>query len=166
MKRWSLATILGIVLLPIIASADPPFGAAKKMMREIGLNDQQIGKIQELKYKADREQVDIRSDLDKAHLDMRQLLSADKPDQAAVFAQIEKIGALEVRHKKNRIGLMLEVRKLMTPVQWEKIEAIWIEEHGKGRHGFDRRDDELQPPPDSPAAPAAVNPAPATPKTK
>ncbi len=146
MKRVVSVTVLGIFLLPVLAFANPPPMAAKKIMRDIGLSEQQIEKVQELRFKADREQVDIRADLDKAHIDIQQLLSVDKPNQAAVFAQIEKIGGLEIRLKKNRIGLMIEVRKLMTPEQWEKIETIWAEEHAKGRHFPGWHGDEMQPP--------------------
>ena len=146
MKRLVSVTVLGIFLLPVLAFANPPPMAPKKIMREIGLTEQQIDKVQELRFKADREQIDIRADLDKAHIDIQQLLSVDKPNQAAVFAQIEKIGGLEIRLKKNRIGLMIEVRKLMTPEQWEKIETIWAEEHGKGRHLHGEHGTEMQPP--------------------
>jgi Spy/CpxP family protein refolding chaperone len=164
MKHVLSMAVLGMFLLPALALAEPPplAGpplAGKKLMHEIGLSDQQIEKVQELSLKADREQIDIRADLDKAHLDMRQLLSADKPDQKAVFAQIEKIGALEIRMKKNRIGLMLEVRKLMTPAQWEKIEKIWAEEHGKGRYIHRGQGDEMRPSPPDPASAAAPTPA-------
>jgi Spy/CpxP family protein refolding chaperone len=162
MKRLIKISVIGIFLLPVIAFANPPMVRAKKIMHEIGLSDQQIEKVQGLRFKADREQVDIRSDLDKAHIDMQQLLSADKPNDAAVFTQIEKIGALEVQLKKNRIGLMLEVRKLMTPEQWEKIEMIWAEEHGKDRHFPGRHGDAAQ----TPAGPAQPTPAPAAPKVR
>jgi hypothetical protein len=152
-------SVLGIFLLPVLAFANPPMEAAKNKnkMREIGLNDQQIEKVQELKFKADRERIDIRSELDKAHLDMQQLLSVDKPNEAAVFTQIEKIGAIETRLKKNLFGSMLEARKLMTPEQWEKIEMIWAEEHGKDHRMHGERGDEMQ----SPAGPALkAGPAP------
>lgn len=165
MKRFVRLAVVGIFLVPALAFASPPMEAAKnkRTLREIGLNDQQIEKIQDLRFKADRERIDIRSELDKAHLEMQQLLSVDKPNEAAVFNQIEKIGALEIRLKKNLFGSMLGARKLMTPEQWEKIESIWVEEHGKGRRLHGEQRDEMQPPAEpEPTSEPASKPGPAS----
>jgi Spy/CpxP family protein refolding chaperone len=94
----------------------------KKIMRDAGLSGAQIKQVESLHFEAERERVDIHHELAKARLELQRLLSADAPDDSAVFAQVDKIGALDTRLKKNRIGLLLKVRRLMTPEQWEKMQ--------------------------------------------
>ena len=129
MKRVvSLAVGLSILALPLLAAAGPkgvPPAMMKKVLKEkVGLNDQQVEKISQLQYQADREKLDIHHEIQKTRLDLEQHMQADKPSEAKVFAQIDKIGALETRLKKNRVGLMLKIRKLVTPEQWQKMEEM------------------------------------------
>lgn len=117
--------------LPLAAAAqrpppherpEPPPHVMKKIMRDAGLSGAQIKQVESLHFEAERERVDIHHELAKARLELQRLLSADAPDDSAVFAQVDKIGALDTRLKKNRIGLLLKVRRLMTPEQWEKMQ--------------------------------------------
>jgi Spy/CpxP family protein refolding chaperone len=135
MKPVTMWMLVGCLLgwMPV-AGAQPGSGAMKKrVLREIGLNEGQIQKVMELTYAADRAKVDIHASVEKARMDLQQMMAADQPDRNKVFPQIEAIGKLEVELHKNRIGLMLEIRKLVTPEQWEKLEMIWA------KHRMDHR---------------------------
>lgn len=125
MKRVIVMVVsLLVVLSAAAALAGPPPAAIRQFAREIGLSDDQIRKLDELHYLAEKEKVDIRAELDKARLELRHLMSQEKPNEAAVFGMVEKIGAIRVRMEKNRVGLMLKVKALMTPAQWEKLESF------------------------------------------
>ncbi|MBW1811564.1 MAG: periplasmic heavy metal sensor [Deltaproteobacteria bacterium] len=134
----------------------------RKIMKELGLNNTQIKKIEGLTYKADRKKIDFHHEMQKAHLDLQQLMSADKPNEAAVFAQLEKISALELKLKKNRVGLMLKIRELMTAEQWEKLELF--QEHRKAKRRERRMRRRFKsgpgsgPPPDAPGPPHGPGP--------
>lgn len=122
-----------VVMLTAIAMCLGPGGAnagkgppalKKKVLRKIGLNDAQIKQIDDLTYQADGKMIDIKHDVQKARLELRRLMDSDKPSKSAVFSQIEKISALQVKQKKNRIGLMLDIRALLKPEQWEKLQMF------------------------------------------
>ncbi len=127
--RRIVSTLAALALFsaPLAVSAKSPAMMKKVLKEKVGLTDKQIEQIQQLQYKADREKLDIRHEIQKARLDMQQLMQADRPDKLKVFAKIEKVGDLEVKLKKNRIGLMLEIRKLVTSEQWQKMEMLHAE---------------------------------------
>jgi len=141
MKRYiSLMVIAILGTLPFAAQARhgkgkgrmPPV-IVKQALRDAGLSDQQIRGIMVIKDEADRTMLDIRHEVHKAQLDMRQLMLADTPDQAAIFSQVDKIGALKLKLHKTRIGMMLSVRKEVTPEQWEKLSVLFAERKMKKR---------------------------------
>ncbi len=129
--RYAIATLAVLaVCFPATVQAQPRGGGPmmeQVLKARVGLSDAQIGQIQDLQYKADREKIDIHHELQKARLDLEQLMRVAKPDRAKVLGQVEKIGALETELKKNRVGLMLQIRTLVTPEQWQKMEALHAE---------------------------------------
>jgi Spy/CpxP family protein refolding chaperone len=136
---------------------DAPPVLKKLIMRELGLNDDQIKKIEDLTYRADREKLDIRHELQTARLDLQHLMSADQPNEAAVFSTIETISKLELKLKKNRVGLMLKIRKLLTRKQWEKLEMFQARRKANRRERRERRR-RLRTRRDIPAAPEPPEP--------
>ncbi|MBN2494018.1 MAG: periplasmic heavy metal sensor [Deltaproteobacteria bacterium] len=96
--------------------------ALKRFMHGLGLDARQIDRIEALHFQADRERIDIRHALQTARLDLAQALRADRPDRRVVFELLDRIGELEIRLRKNRIGLVLDIRALMTAEQWERLE--------------------------------------------
>ena len=122
----------------------PEMGMRKGMMKvmlkeKVGLNDKQIDAIQKLRYKADRARIDIEYQLKKEGLYLQELMDGDKPDKTKVLSQIDKLGTLNTQVKKNRIGLMLDIRALMTPQQWAKMEQLHREHRTMHRHRRIRR---------------------------
>jgi len=131
MKRTMIALAALAFCLPAASAFAQGRGAGPMMERvlkeRVGLSDKQIDQIHDLQYKADREKIDIHHELQRARLDLEQMMRADKPDRARVLAQVDKIGALETKLKKNRVGLMLQIRGLVTPEQWRKMESLHAE---------------------------------------
>jgi Spy/CpxP family protein refolding chaperone len=91
---------VSLLALPLPALAGPggfggpPPAVMKKVMKDVGLDDKQIKQIEELHFKVEREALDVRHEVQKARLNLKQLMSATQPDQNAVFAELDKIGAL------------------------------------------------------------------------
>ncbi len=158
MRKLAVFVALSLLALPLAALArpgGPPPAVMKKIMKDIGLTDSQIKQIEELHFKAEREKLDLRHELAKARLDLQQLMNAAQPDQGAIFGQLDRIGAIQVKQKKNRVGLMLQIRKLMTPEQWQKMEVIQAEHRLRQRPDRPDRKARIPRGPDRPERPDA-----------
>jgi Spy/CpxP family protein refolding chaperone len=163
-KAITLLVALMLSLGTAVALAGPghaPPALKRKFMKKLGLDTKQIKKIEDLTYRADREKLDIRHEIQKNHLDLEQLMSAEKPNEAAIFSKLEKISALELKLKKNRIGLMLKVKAILTPQQWEKLQDFQAARQAKRRERRMRRRMRKQMPDAPPGPPGAPEPPPA-----
>ena len=146
MKRLISLLVVALLALPTMALAGPGFKRGfkhgfkrmnpvimKKVLKDAGCSDQQIRRIETLKDETERKTLDIKHEVEKARLDMKQLMQADNPDRAAIFKQIDKIGALRLQMKKNRVGLILDIRKELTPEQWKQVQMLKAEHMMKHR---------------------------------
>jgi Spy/CpxP family protein refolding chaperone len=163
-KAITLLVALMLSLGTAVALAGPahaPPALKRKFMKKLGLDSKQIKKIEDLTYRADREKLDIRHEIEKNHLDLEQLMSAEKPNEAAIFSKLDKISALELKLKKNRIGLMLKVKAILTPEQWDKLQDFQAARQAKRREKRLRRRMRRQMPDAPPGPPDAPEPPPA-----
>jgi len=163
-KAIILLVALMLSLGTAVALAGPghaPPALKRKFMKKLGLDGKQIKQIDDLTYRADREKLDIRHEIEKNHLDLQQLMSADKPNEAAIFSKLEKISALELKLKKNRIGLMLKIRAILTPEQWEQLQEFQAARQAKRREKRMRRRMHRGMPDAPPGPPDAPEPPPA-----
>ena len=155
-KAITLLVALMLSLGTTVALAGPghaPPALKRKFMKKLGLDTKQIKKIEDLTYRADREKLDIRHEIEKNRLDLEQLMSADKPNEAAIFSKLEKVSALELKLKKNRISLMLKVKAILTPTQWEQLQEFQAARQAKRREKRMRRRMHRNAPPGPPDAP-------------
>jgi Spy/CpxP family protein refolding chaperone len=175
MRRLISLMVVALLAMPVIALAGPGFkhgskhgckhgcghgcecgyghggghknpAIVKKGLRAAGCSDQQIRSIEILSAEADRKRLDIQHEAKKAQLNMQQLMQVDNPDRAAIFQQIDEIGAIELRLKKNWVGLILDIRKELTPAQWEQVHMLRAERMMKHRkHMRNKRHQTNQP---------------------
>ena len=72
---------------------------------------------------ARREGESHRRQLRSALRELHGLMDADRPDERAVMAQVERLGALRTEAHKRLIATLLEVRKRLTPEQRAELRA-------------------------------------------
>jgi len=114
----------------------------------LGLDDALRARIRTLAQEG-HEAAEVHfEELHALHDGLRELLSADRPDEEAVMRQAERIGAVKTELKKQRLRTMLAIRALLTPAQRRELVRIheqmreeWRKERGR-RHGRDWRGDE------------------------
>ena len=108
---------------------------------DLGLSDDVLEKVKTASYEADRAAIEIRSKLDRARLDFQQMMSSDNPAEQKVLALVEEMGALETSMRKNRVGLLLKVRPLLTKEQRQKLKKLMRKERKRqrGERGEKRR---------------------------
>jgi Spy/CpxP family protein refolding chaperone len=146
--------VVALLAVPAMALARPGFKhgfkrlnpvMVKKALKDAGASDQQVRRVQVLIDETKNKTLDIKHELEKARLDVEQLMQADNPDRKAIFKQIDKIGALRLQMKKLWVGTILDVRKELTPQQWEKVQMFKAEKMMKHRKHMRRRFRQSQP---------------------
>jgi Spy/CpxP family protein refolding chaperone len=109
-------------------------GRDPEMQKKLNLSDDQRTKLADIRDRQTRAAIPIRSDLEIAGLDLRKLMRAEKPDQKAIDAQIDKMAGLRARLQKSRVASMLEARAVLTPEQQKTLRES-RPGMGRGMHG-------------------------------
>ena len=91
-----------------------------EMLRELDLSKEQREKMADLREKHERAAIRMRADLQTARLDLRRLMRADKADRMAIDRQIDRMAQMRADMQKARVGMMLDMRGLLTPEQRER----------------------------------------------
>jgi Spy/CpxP family protein refolding chaperone len=99
---------------------------------QLGVDAKTLQKIKDLVYAANKEAIDLRADLQRGHLDLREMLDQDQPDAAKVMAKVDTLTASEGKMRKNRIQLLLSVRALLTPPQRTQLRQLLMQRRGAG----------------------------------
>jgi Spy/CpxP family protein refolding chaperone len=156
MKKSTFAIILVLLSITLIGSiiAHPGCGEGKgerpesgEMFRmkdfreEIGLSDQQLAKIEEMKYQRRLSAIDLRASLEKERLEMEKLMADAKFDRNKIFKQAEKVAELEKQMTLARIQGRLDMMELLTAEQRDKIKDMRHERPMMRRSKEGDRDD-------------------------
>jgi Spy/CpxP family protein refolding chaperone len=110
----------------------PGRGGMLGALRALDLSDAQRKQVQDLGERHQRSAIQSRADLQTARLDLRKLMRADTPNRRAIETQIDRIAGLRAGLEKDRTGMLLDVRALLTPEQRKQLES-WREGRGPGR---------------------------------
>lgn len=133
--------VVGLLLLGLtlphssLANPDRPEGSGKhprgapyllfeKHAERLGLDTKTLSQIRAISEATKEQSSELRTNLEKARMTMRDLLSAETPDKAAVMKQAEIMGAIKTDLRKQRLATILEIRALLTPEQRQELIAI------------------------------------------
>jgi len=109
---------------PMMMALPPPaYGIPPHVVEKLGLSKDLVQRVQELTFEANDQLITLEADLKRAQLALDKLLRAPNPSDSAVMQQLEVVGRAEMAMRKNRVGLMLQIKKLLGPDTWQKVEA-------------------------------------------
>ena len=91
---------------------------------EIGLDERTREEIEAIVAETQPRGEQLATDLRAAHEEMRALLSADRPDRAAVMKQADVIGELETERRKLRFDAMLRIQERLGPDQRSALRGL------------------------------------------
>lgn len=103
---------------PAAAHGIPPH-----VVEKLGVPRELAKQVQDLTFDANEAIIPLEADLKRAQLQLERLLSTDSPDESAVFKQVEEVGRAETAVRRNRLGLMVRIKRLLGPELWRKLEA-------------------------------------------
>lgn len=125
-------TVLSAIALLLIASTSfaqifgPRFGVPPddvwqkgitRFYDELKLTDEQKSKLQNLFFDFRKTQADIAGKLNKARIELQELLSAEKIDKSAIDKKVNEISDYTKELSKNRVNHWLNVQQVLTPEQ-------------------------------------------------
>jgi hypothetical protein len=115
--------------------AGPPMGIPPPIAAKLGIPGEVTKQVREASLDANEALIGLEADLRRAQLELERALADARPDEAKVMQKLEAIAKAELAVRKNRLGLMLKVRRLLGPEAWEKLLAEMPPPHGGGPRG-------------------------------
>jgi Spy/CpxP family protein refolding chaperone len=104
-----------------------------EVRQQIGVSADQAAKIRQQESDFRKAEIRNRADLQVKRLDLRDLLSADKPDRAAIDSKLQDISTSQLAMEKAAVGHQLDVREALTPAQREKLRQWMMQRNGRER---------------------------------
>jgi Spy/CpxP family protein refolding chaperone len=131
---------------------------------QLGVSADQAAKIRQQESEFRKTEIRGSADLEVKQIDLRDLLSTDKPDRAAIDAKLQEISTSRLALEKSAIDFRLNSRDALTPAQREKLRQIMRDRHhpgdgsrAHGPAGAGRGGPRGSAPPAKPQAPAQPN---------
>lgn len=95
-----------------------------EIARELNLTDAQVSQIEQTFLEHRLALIDLRADLEKQETLLQPLIDVDRPDEAKVAAQIERVLATRGRLEKTNTMMLLAVRRALSVEQWRRLQAF------------------------------------------
>jgi Spy/CpxP family protein refolding chaperone len=121
-----------------------------ELAQKLGITADQRKKMDDILQQHRLTLVDLRATLEKRELTLEPLVSADQPDESKILAEIDQVAQARAELEKANARMLLDVRRVLTLEQWQKLKAESPAPRTAGRGG----------PPPAPGAPPGAPPQP------
>ncbi len=101
-----------------------------RIMSELGLNDQQTGRLRQIIVDAEKSSVKTRGEMAVRRIELRELLHADNPDRDAALRKVQEISNLRGEMMKQHVEALLAAKTVLTPEQQKKMRSFIQKQHG------------------------------------
>lgn len=140
--KTSLKIAMVALAAGLVASAAWAQGPLEnpKVIQELGLTQDQVQKLDDLKYQHQRQMIDVRHDLALKRLELRREMEKDNPDRAKINRLLDETSALKGQQQKLRTNHRLDASQILTPEQRTKAREMMAERRARrGERGMDHR---------------------------
>jgi Spy/CpxP family protein refolding chaperone len=94
------------------------------MREKLGITTEQAAKIRQQNADFEKAGVMNRAKLQVSHMELQQLMSADKPDRAAIDKKLSEISAAQLVSEQTRVHHQLDMKTALTPDQQAKLKTL------------------------------------------
>jgi Spy/CpxP family protein refolding chaperone len=94
-----------------------------ELAQKLGITADQAKKMDDILQQHRLRLVDLRATLEKRDLSLEPLVSADQPDEPKILAQIDQVAQARAELEKANARMLLEIRRVLTADQWQKLKA-------------------------------------------
>ena len=132
-RKWSLLLAAALVLgTALVVQAAPPFGRGGRGFEErarrlegmaaaLGLDAESRAGLSRVMERAGQRRQALGRQEHEAYQALEKLFEEPLPDQQAVMARLDELADLEAQAHRDRATTRLEIRRLLTPEQREKL---------------------------------------------
>jgi Spy/CpxP family protein refolding chaperone len=93
------------------------------LVQKLGVSDSQVQQIEKVFQDHRAQLIDLRAALDKEEAKLEPLIEADRPDEAQVSAQIEKVTQARAHLENANALMLLGIRRVLTAEQWKQLQS-------------------------------------------
>ena len=130
--------VLGVLVLVFsLAYAEHPRRDRGEKAEELGLTEEQMEDMREIRYNFEKTQIGLRAELKTSRLELRHLMMQEKPSQGEISKLVDRIADTQKRLLKQRVDKKLQMKEILTAEQFKKF-MMMRGERGKERMGRDR----------------------------
>jgi Spy/CpxP family protein refolding chaperone len=94
-----------------------------ELVKKLGLSEAQVQQIEKTFQDHRLQLIDLRAALEKQEVTMQPLVDAERPDEAKVTAQIDKVAQARADLEKSNAKMLLAIRRILTVEQWKQLQA-------------------------------------------
>ncbi|MDP3154635.1 MAG: hypothetical protein Q8N23_18295 [Archangium sp.] len=98
-------------------------GIPAQAAQKAGISSETQKKVRDLSFEANDSLITLEADLKRAQLDLEKTLAQPQVDEPTVMNKLEVVSRAELAVRKNRMGLLVRIRKTVGPESWEKLQA-------------------------------------------
>jgi protein CpxP len=95
-----------------------------KVVSQVGISDGQAQQIEQIFVDHRMKLIDWMADLQKQELKLETALNAESPDEGQVSFQVDQVVAARGKLEKENALMMLNIRRVLSPDQWKKLQSI------------------------------------------
>ncbi len=110
----------------------PPGKFIEKNAERLGLGPESAGEIRATFEESYAKSEEMHGQLREAKRELHDLLAEDLPDRDQVMKQVERIGELEMKAEKHKLGTVLDARAMLTEEQ--RAELVEIRREKREEH--------------------------------
>ena len=93
------------------------------MAQKLSLTDDQKRRMDDIFQQHRLKLIDLQASLEKEEISLEPLVGADQPDDAKVFAQIDRVAQARAELEKANSRMLWQVRRVLTPDQWKQLQT-------------------------------------------
>lgn len=97
-----------------------------RMSRELNLSSDQLREVDRQSIKFEKETLPFVTRMKEQHLQMKELLLEDAPDQNKIKELIRDLGKTEILLKEKRVDAIFDILKILTPEQQTKMKNLHL----------------------------------------
>ncbi len=114
-----------------------PLHNVEHFAKDLNLTDDQMKQIENVRKDFAREEIKLRSNLDIAYLDLRDMTHQDQKDlnRDQIMRKVEEIGSLQTTLAKKNVEAGLSLTSILNEEQFKKFAELLREENTMGRGG-------------------------------